>query len=216
MRSKGELKALNDIGIRPVAHIVARNSGVREKDAPVDSAGGLARQTYLRRGPRCVLSPAVWQEWGIYNGAIGEVVDIIYRPGERPPRSLPSCILVAPPKYCGPVCPPRATYRCPMWPHIERIMDCVRRCSRTTIPLIAACGITFHKSHGRRVVPGATQSALLPGRRSHPSKSRTQAACTPRSPELSHPGAAYMAILGSRHLRFTYRLFAAAGAFLSK
>ena len=161
-----------------------------------------------------MLSPAVWQEWGIYNGAIGEVVDTIYRPGERPPRSFPSCIPFASPRYFGPVFLPGLPSVVPVGP-IERIMDCMFRCSRTTIPLIPAWGITFRKSQGRRVVPGATQSALLPNRRSHPTKSRTHAEYTLRPPELSQPGAAYMALLGSRHLRFTYRLFASASAFFS-
>ena len=77
-RGKEKLQALNEMGGRPAAHIVERNSGVRATDSPVDSTGWIAPKTYLRRGARCMLSSAVWQEWSLYNGAVGEVVDIIY------------------------------------------------------------------------------------------------------------------------------------------
>ena len=96
LRIQEKLQALNEMGGRPVAHIAARNSGIREKDSPAEAAGGLARKNYLRRGARCMLSSAVWQEWGLYNGAIGEVAGLGYRPGDRPPRPFPSCVLVAP------------------------------------------------------------------------------------------------------------------------
>ena len=153
------------MGSRPVAHIAARNSGIRAKDAPADSAGGLARKTYLRRGPRCMLSSDVWQEWRLYNGAIGEVLDIIYRPGERPSRSLHACILVAFTKYCGPAFPPGLPTVVPVAP-IERIMDCRRRYSRTTIPLIPAWGITFRKSQGMTCGSGRDAECVVV----HPSK----------------------------------------------
>ena len=132
---------------RPIAHILARNSGIHAKDAPAESAGGLARQTYLCRGSRCMLSSASWQEWGLYNGAIGEVVDIIYRPGERPPMSLPACILVAFPKYCGPVFLPRLPTVAPVSP-IERIMNCMCRCSRTTTPISQPGALPSTKARG--------------------------------------------------------------------
>ena len=77
----------NKMGGRPVAHIVESDSGLRAKDATEYAAGGLARQTYLRRGARCAPASAVWQELCLYNGAIGEIVDIIYGPVDRPPRS---------------------------------------------------------------------------------------------------------------------------------
>ena len=51
---------------------------------------------------------AVLQEWGIYNGVIGEVAEIVFREGERPPGSLPAFVLAMFPKYCGHVFPPLA------------------------------------------------------------------------------------------------------------
>ena len=46
-RNQEQLQYLNEMGGRPVAHIVEINSGIRAKGAPEDSAGGLARKTYL-------------------------------------------------------------------------------------------------------------------------------------------------------------------------
>ena len=127
-----------------------------------------------------MLSSAVWQEWGLYNGAIGEVLDIVYRPGERPPRSLPACVLVDFPKYCGPVFLPGKPTVVPVAP-IERILDCRCRCARTTIPLIPAWGITFHKSQGMTCGSGCDAECVVV----HPAKP---------SFEKSHPGGLYTAI----------------------
>ena len=145
--NKEKLRSLNDHGDRPVAHIVATNRGMCAKDAPEASAGGLARQTYICRGARCMLSSAVWQEWGLYNGAIGESVDIIYRPGDRPSRSLPACVIVSFPKYCGPIFLPDLPNVAPVSP-IERILDCRRRCPRTTAPIFPHGALLSAKSNG--------------------------------------------------------------------
>ena len=160
-----------------------------------------------------MLSSAVWQEWCLYNGAIGEAVDIIYRQGGRPPRPLPACILVAPPKYCGPVSP-MATYHCPCFPYRAHngLQAPLLKDNDSPYPHL---GHYVPPSQGGLAVPGATQSARLSARRSHLSKSRTQAAYALRSPEISQPVAAYMASTGSRLLRFIYRPFAAASAFFS-
>ena len=49
------------------------------------------------------MTSAVLQEWGLYNGAIGEVVDIVFRAGDRPPAALPAFVLARFPKYRGPL-----------------------------------------------------------------------------------------------------------------
>lgn len=52
---------LTDQGGRSVAHIVATSSGLHAKDAPGEIARCLARETYICRGARCMISFAVWQ-----------------------------------------------------------------------------------------------------------------------------------------------------------
>ena len=61
-RNKESIRALNAMGGRPAAHIVETHSGLRAKDAPADAEGGLSRKTYIFRGARSMLSPAVWQK----------------------------------------------------------------------------------------------------------------------------------------------------------
>ena len=177
LRGKEKLKALNDMGGRPAAHIAARNSGIRAKDATADSAGGLSRKTYLCRGARCMISSPVWPVWRLYNREIAEVVGIIYRPCERPPRSSPAFVLAKPHKYCGhvfflclpTVIPVAAT---------ERIMGRRRRCARTTIHRIPAWGITVRKSQRLTCRPGLDAERVV----AHPSKPPF---------EKSHPGGLY-------------------------
>ena len=121
-------------GGRPVAHIVEKNIGLRAKDAPEDAAGGLARQTYIWRGARCIPSSAFWLEWGLYKAKYATMLTsftapvrgrvCLYRPvysslrlrntGLSPPE-LPNVFPFAP---------------------TERILDFRRRRSRTTAPLI--------------------------------------------------------------------------------
>ena len=145
-RSKAKLRSLNDQGDRPVAHIGATNRP-HAKDAPKENADGLARQKYICRGARRTPASAVWQEWGLYNWASGDAAGIVYRPGDRPPMSLPAWALVSFPKYFAPTFLPDLPKVPPVAP-IERILDCMRRCSRAAVPLLPARGLTFHKSQG--------------------------------------------------------------------
>ena len=82
------------------------------------------------------------------------------------------------PRYFGPVFP-QGTNHCPVSP-IERMMDCRRRCSRTTIPLIQAWVLTYQKSLGMTCGPGRDSECVV----SHPAKP---------SFEKSHPGGLYAA-----------------------
>ena len=50
----------------------------------------------------CIATSAVLHEWGLYNGAVSEVVDIVSREGERPPAAPPAFALARFPKYRGP------------------------------------------------------------------------------------------------------------------
>ena len=119
------------------------------------------------------------QERGLYNGAICEVVDIVFRKGERPPAALPAFVLARFPKYRGPAYLAGDPKIVPIAP-IERLLDCRCRCSRLMIPLAPAWGITFHKSQGMTCGAGCDAECVV----IHPA--------TP-SFEKSHPGGLYTA-----------------------
>ena len=95
----------------------------------------------------CIATSAVLQERCLCNGAIGGVVDIVSRVGERPPESLPAFFHARFPKYLGPVDIAVDPKVAPFAP-IGRLLGCRRRCSRLVIPLAPAWGVTFRKSHG--------------------------------------------------------------------
>ena len=73
------------------------------------------------------MTSAALQEWGLYNGAIGEVVDIVFRAGERPPEGLPAFVLARFPKYRGPVYIAEGPKVAPIAPS-ERLLECRCRC----------------------------------------------------------------------------------------
>ena len=76
---QGGLRKLNDQGGRLIANIVARSSGIRAKDAPAENDGGLLMKTYICKVARRISTSAVFQKWGLYNGAIGEAAEIVIR-----------------------------------------------------------------------------------------------------------------------------------------
>ena len=63
---------------------------------------------------------------GFYNGAIGEVADIVCRAGDRPPASLPASFLARFPEFRGRFYLDGDPEVAPIAP-IERLLDCRRR-----------------------------------------------------------------------------------------
>ncbi len=66
--------------------------------ARADDAGGLE---LLAKGARVKLKSNLWAQKGLCNGATGEVFDIVYATGQKPP-SLPIAVLVQFDQYTGP------------------------------------------------------------------------------------------------------------------
>jgi hypothetical protein len=117
--------------VQPVASIKAISQGFH-KNSPSDRAGGgLLEQLFLCKGakvmltsnllvqegqlPICLYKKADFQfactrrpisnllvQEGLYNGATGVVVDIIYENGKNPKTGLPDVVMVDFPKYTGP------------------------------------------------------------------------------------------------------------------
>ena len=61
------------------------------------------RQLLIKNGARVMLRTNLCVPVGLVNGSLGTVVDIVYRPGERPPDP-PFCVLVQFDQYRGPSC----------------------------------------------------------------------------------------------------------------
>ena len=83
--------------------------------------------------------------WGLFNGAVGTVVDIAYSDGSRPtddPAPLPEVVFVP---YIDE--DPRLV---PVVP-VSRCTDCPCRCKRLQVPLRLSWGTTIYKYQGMTV-----------------------------------------------------------------
>ena len=104
-RNKTKLLECNRQPNHPVAKIKAVHNGRHAVDADSNKAGGLLPLLYLCRDSKVMLVVNLKADWGLYNGAVGTVVDIVYKDGRRPsddPAPVPDVVLVRFPGYRGP------------------------------------------------------------------------------------------------------------------
>ena len=65
----------------PVAKLKAIDNGRHAQKADSNKAGRLIPLLYLCRDSKVMLVVNLKAEWGLYNGAVGTVVDIVYKDG---------------------------------------------------------------------------------------------------------------------------------------
>ena len=140
----------------PVAKIKAVNNGRHAMKADSNKAGGLLPLLYLCRDSKVMLVVNLKADWGLYNGAVGTVVDIVYKDGRRPtddPAPLPDVVLVRFPGYRGATVHEWRSDSVPIVP-VSRSTECACRCKRLQVPLRLAWGTTIHKCQGMTVGAG--------------------------------------------------------------
>ena len=98
-------------------------------------------------------------QWGLYHGARGKVLDIVYHPDHSPPDDLPMYVLVDFPQYCGPPFVEAAPTVVPIAP-INVPCKFGFCCSRTYIPLRLAFAQTIHTFQGQNAGPVEIEQAL--------------------------------------------------------
>ena len=96
-RNKAKLLECNRQPNHPVAKIKSVDNGRHAQKADSNKAGGLLPLLYLCRDSKVMLTVNLKAGWGLYNGAVGTVVDIAYKAGSRPTddsASLPDTVFV--------------------------------------------------------------------------------------------------------------------------
>ena len=150
-RNQQKIKQLNENV--PVASVKAINSGPHTKrGAGPDASGGLHHLVYLCRGMKVMLVCNVWTSQGLYNGATGEVVDIVYPNSIKPtdPNAQPTFVMVRFTSYSGPAFIESDPKVVPVAP-VQRRGNCACRCKRTQIPLAASYAVTVWKTQGMSI-----------------------------------------------------------------
>ena len=138
---------LQNVG-NPIAKILAEHSDKVAAMALPRNAWGLEPVLYLAVGAKVMLRKNLLTKYGLTNGAMGTVKDIIYNSGQSPDK-LPRAVIVHFPEYkgtqdlipgypkCIPIVPFHATWN-----------DGGKQRYRKQIPLKLAWAITIHKSQG--------------------------------------------------------------------
>ena len=156
----------------PIALIKAKGSGSHSHTSGSDKAGGLVKTLYLCRGAKVRLTSNLNIPYGLFNGSMGTVVDIIYRDGKCPSDSLPDVVMVHFPKFTGPAFIESHPKVVPIVP-VERKIECgCKNCIRKQPPLRLAWGGTLHGCQGIQVGVGECNRYIVisPGTRQFESR----------------------------------------------
>ena len=149
--NKNQLLAANTS--HPIARINAQNQGAHSKGSQSDAAGGLLASLFLCKTSKVMLTSNLDVKNGLFNGSVGEIIDIIYNANSKPP-DLPKVVFVQFQKYKGPAFLSSHPQIVPILP-IERRIDCLcHQCKRTRIPLRLGWGTTIHRCQGMTIGSG--------------------------------------------------------------
>ena len=186
-RNKTKLLECIRLPNHPVAKIKAVDNGRHAQKADGNKAGALLPLLYLCRDSKVMLVVNLMADWGLYNGAVGTVVDVVYKDGCRPsddPAPLPDVVFVRFPGYKGPPYINEDPTLVPIVP-VSRSTECTCQCKRLQVPLRLAWGTTIHKCQGMNVGVGEAFRYVV----IHPGK---------HAFEAKNPGALFVALLRAK------------------
>ena len=175
--NKSKLSELNNHF--PVATIKADFKGRHSKNE--EDSNVLLPVIFLCKNAKVMLTVNLCVEYGLFNGAVGIVNEIIYLEGRRPPEYQPDLVLVSFPSYTGPPFIENSPKIVPVFP-VERRCNCLCfSCKRKQIPLRLGWATTIHKCQGMTIGEGEPNRYIVidPGNRSF---------------ECRNPGALFVAL----------------------
>jgi hypothetical protein len=156
----------------PVAKSNAISHGIHAKSIDSAKAAGLQKTVFMSKSAKVMLSVNLCVSFGLYNGAIGNIIDIIYLEGNIPENSLPAAVMVEFPNYTGPSFVKDNPKLVPILP-VERKLDCsCSFCKRKQIPLKLGWATTIHKCQGMTIGKGEPNQYIVinPGTRAFESR----------------------------------------------
>ena len=131
--------------------IEARHSHPQAKNCSDDDVEGLYVELFASKGCRMMVTSNILRSFGLVNGTLGTLLDIIQYPNDDPRTTLPYMLLFKPDKYDGPDLskdPADDKSVVPILP-IRRQWEVGSEIySRTMFPIVLAYAITIHKSQG--------------------------------------------------------------------
>ena len=134
----------------PLVRIPSVCSTTYAKVAPDEEAEGLKKELFLIEDMRIMVTANYWIDAGVCNGSIGELIHIVYLPGNGPPK-LPDCLIVSIPDYTGPSCLTDRPTCVPLFPESKTQKKFIKGQTihqRTQFQLVMAWAITIDKSQG--------------------------------------------------------------------
>ena len=108
--------------------------------------GGLQKTLFLCKNAKVHLTKNYEIEWGLFNGAVGTVVDILYDNNRPTAEDLPRVVFVDFQKYSGPPFLMDHPTIVPLIP-TKQLTDC-KCCTRVQLPLRLGWGTTIHSCQG--------------------------------------------------------------------
>ena len=121
--------------------IVSNNSHYEESTPP--------STTICRNAQVAIAGCNIMPSWGLFNGSLGTVQDIVYKPSESPNQGqMPGYVLVSFPTYCG---PPFHKDHPHLVPIVPVTVMCNKHCccTRKFLPLALSFGRTVHTFQGQ-------------------------------------------------------------------
>jgi ATP-dependent exoDNAse (exonuclease V) alpha subunit len=119
----------------PIAKLSAISKGIHANSMESNRADGLQQILFLCKNAKVMLTTHLCVAFGLFNGATGTIIDLIYRNENRPENSLPDVVMV---QFDNNSCPPVIEENPKMFliVPVERKIDCnCCGCRRKHIPL---------------------------------------------------------------------------------